>query len=429
MKHGAQGAWARTGLMMLMALMGPMAGVALAQGVPAVTKPGPSAAAQATAGSAPTAVAAAGPKASSQAEAQLEAIRRALIDKAMGSTTRVSSTAWLNEKGELMEASQFRTDMQVRGVRVLEYVGEEEPRAVVQVQDSQSAPAVPACREPDSRETWRHPLALRVQVDRPQDPQWATVSQQAGRWLEQALRGMAQAEGATLDPYSLPPVRNRYEEALLSFPQPRSTLVLTVRLRLQEGWEPGRPGARRHLWEARAREWLEWRPADRRAMTLRVDWDLARVGEAPLLQQRSLLPVVVDTRGRPTAMFEDATRHMVLQEAAHRWQALQGTLDCEPLVYEARPVGDGQVMLMAGIDAGLRVGDRLVLVDGRHVPSRLLEAEAAPHLALLEVQRVQGQRAQARQVAGPRLAMDGSQDWVAMPFGATLMAARQEAMR
>jgi hypothetical protein len=102
-------------------------------------------------------------------------------------------------------------------------------------------------------------------------------------------------------------------------------------------------------------------------------------------------------------------------------------------VYEARPQGEGSVMLMAGQDAGLRPGDRLVLVDARHVPRRLLEPESAAHLALLEVQQVQGQRAQARQVAGPRMSGDSlqnsSQNWVAMPFGASLMAMRQETVK
>jgi len=77
------------------------------------------------------------------AEAQLQAIRSALLEKALGSNTRVSSTAWVNERGELMEASQFRTDMQVRGVRVLEYVDGDAPEAVVKVADN-AAPGAPA---------------------------------------------------------------------------------------------------------------------------------------------------------------------------------------------------------------------------------------------------------------------------------------------
>jgi hypothetical protein len=364
------------------------------------------------------------------AEAQLQAIRNALIEKAMGSTTRVSATAWINERGELMEASQFRTDMQVRGVRVMEYVDGDAPHAVVNVAES-AAPAgvasVPECREPaNGREPWRHPLTLRLQVDRPLDPQWATLSAQAGRWLDQAVRTSAQGEGVLLDTFAAPAVRNRYEEALWSFPQPRSTMVMTVRVRLQDGWEPDQSGARRHRWEAQARQWLQWRAAERRPMTIRLDWSLARTGEAPLLQQQILLPVMVDAQNRPMLQFDDTARKLLQREAAHRWQALQGVLDCEPLVVEARGQGDGQVMLMAGQDAGLRVGDRMVLVDGRLVPGRMLEADVSPHLALLEVQQVQAQRAQARQVAGPRLPPEGSHHWLAMPFGASLLAKRPE---
>ena len=366
------------------------------------------------------------------AEAQLQAIRSALLEKALGSNTRVSSTAWVNERGELMEASQFRTDMQVRGVRVLEYVDGDAPEAVVKVADN-AAPGAPAttalpeCREPSgSREPWRQPLALRVQVDRPLDPQWAAISAQAGRWLEQAVRASAQNDGVPLDTFAPPPVRNRYEEALLSFPQPRSTLVMTVRLRLHEGWQAHHSGARLQRWEAQTRQWLQWQAPERRPMTVKLDWSLARTGEAPMFQHESQLPVMVSAQDRPSMQFDDSTRLHIQREAAHRWQSFQGVLDCEPLVYEARGQGEGQVMLMAGQDAGLRVGDRLVLVDGRLVPGRLLEADAAPHLALLEIQQVQAQRAQARQVAGPRLALEGSNQWLALPFGASLLASKQE---
>jgi hypothetical protein len=367
---------------------------------------------------------------SSPAEHQLQAIRNALIEKAMGSTTRVSATAWINERGELMEASQFRTDMQVRGVRVMEYVDGDAPQAVVNVAET-AAPAgrasVPECREPASgREPWRHPVSLRLQVDRPLDPQWATLSAQAGRWLDQGVRASAQGEGVLLETFAAPAVRNRYEEAVFSTPQPRSTMVMTVRIRLQDGWESEQAGARSHRWEAQARQWLEWRAADRRPMTIRLDWSLARTGEAPLLQQQTLLPVMVDAQDRPMLQFDDRARKLLQSEASHRWQSMQGMLDCEPLVVEARGQGEGMVMLLAGQDAGLRVGDRLVLVDGRLVPGRMLEAEAAPHLALLEVQQVQAQRAQARQVAGPRLPLEGSQQWLALPFGASLLASRPE---
>ena len=370
------------------------------------------------------------------AEAQLQAIRDALIEKAMGANTRVSATAWVNERGELMEASQFRTDMQVRGVRVLEYMDSPEPKAVVDVaagSKPDARAAQPLCRSADEGELWRHPLSLRVQAVPAQDPQAASLLAQAARWLETGLRTQAQAAGAVLDANQTVAARNRYEEALWSSPQPRAPLQLQVRVRLVSGWDASVNGARRVNWEARARDWMGWAEPDRQAMTLRVEWTLARVGEATLLQQVSDLPLVALAIQRPSRQWTEEARQRLMSEVAHRWQVMQGTLDCEPLVYEARPQGEGSVMLMAGQDAGLRPGDRLVLVDARHVPRRLLEPESAAHLALLEVQQVQGQRAQARQVAGPRMSGDSlqnsSQNWVAMPFGASLMAMRQETVK
>jgi hypothetical protein len=354
----------------------------------------------------------------------------------MGANTRVSATAWVNERGELMEASQFRTDMQVRGVRVLEYMDSPEPKAVVDVaagSKPDTRAAQPVCRSAGEGELWRHPLSLRIQAMPAQDPAAASLLAQATRWLETGLRTQAQAAGAVLDVNQTVAARNRYEEALWSSPQPRAPLQLQVRVRLVPGWDASVNGARRVNWESRARDWIGLAEPNRQAMTLRLEWTLARVGEAALLQQVSDLPLVALAIQRPSRQWTEEARQRLMGEVAHRWQVMQGTLDCEPLVYEARPQGEGSVMLMAGQDAGLRPGDRLVLVDARHVPRRLLEPESAAHLALLEVQLVQGQRAQARQVAGPRMSGDSlqnsSQNWVAMPFGASLMAARQEMVK
>ena len=363
------------------------------------------------------------------AETQLQAIREALIEKAMGANTRVSATSWVNERGELLEASQFRTDMQVRGVRVLEYMDGPEPKAVVDVAAGSKADAraaQPVCRDESAGEAWRHPLTLRVQAAQALDPHAGALVAQASRWVEAALRSQAQSEGTVLNTALQPVAGNRYEEALWSMPQPRSPMVLSVRLRVTPGWDAAVQGARRVKWESRAREWVGWAEPDRQGMTLRLEWSLARAGEAPILQHGSELAGVVDASRRPTRQWSDEMRAQLAHEVARRWQAVQGTLDCEPLVFEARSQGEGLVTLMAGQDAGLRAGDRLVLVDGRHVPRRMLEADSAPHLALLEVQQVQGARAQARQVAGPKVPLDGAQNWLAIPYGASLLAARQE---
>ncbi|MFM8346261.1 MAG: hypothetical protein ACKOB5_17455, partial [Betaproteobacteria bacterium] len=210
-------------------------------------------------------------QARSAPEGQLQAIREALIEKAMGANTRVSATSWINERGELMEASQFRTDMQVRGVRVLEYMGEQTPKAVVDVAAASKADAStaqPVCRDPAAQESWRHPMSLRVQAVSAADPQLGMLVSQAARWVESSLRAHAQSEGAVLDTVQPVAARNRYEEALWSTPQPRSPLTLQVRVRVRPGWDAPVAGARRVQWESRAREWAGWAEPDRQAMTV-----------------------------------------------------------------------------------------------------------------------------------------------------------------
>ncbi len=363
-------------------------------------------------------------------EAQLQAVRDALVEKAMAANTRVSATSWVNERGELMEASQFRSDMQVRGVRVIEYLAGDPPRAEVQVDAASDARnQAPVCREPAAGEVWRHPIELRMVVDRPADPQAMGVASQAGRWIEAALHTQARVDGAVLARTALGQPSSQYEQALWGQPQPRMPLQLLVRVRMLPGWEPHQPGARLERWQGQFRDWLAWHEAQSQAVTLQLDWTVQRAGEAPLLQARSALPLKVSAARRPSRDLHEDAAAVVQREVAQRWLAIQGTLDCEPLVFEARQQGQGQVLLMAGQDAGLRAGDRLVLVDGRLVPRRMLEAEAAPHLALLEIQRVHANRSTAVQVAGPKLDPSSSEHWLALPFGTSLLAARQEAPR
>ncbi len=75
-------------------------------------------------------------------DAQLAAIRDALIEKALQGPTRVVSTAWIDDQGRLHEDAQMTNDMRVRGVRVLNYTanGKAAIKADVDMQAPTSRP-------------------------------------------------------------------------------------------------------------------------------------------------------------------------------------------------------------------------------------------------------------------------------------------------
>jgi hypothetical protein len=104
-----------------------------------------------------------------QHEAQLSAIRQAILQATMDRPTRVLSSAWIDDKGALHESAHFQSEAQVRGVRVLSYVTDEKD-AAPQV----SAEVLPwGWRTAQTKATtctapprpWRLPLVLQTRAD------------------------------------------------------------------------------------------------------------------------------------------------------------------------------------------------------------------------------------------------------------------------
>jgi hypothetical protein len=87
---------------------------------------------------------------------------------------------------------------------------------------------------------------------------------------------------------------------------------------------------------------------------------------------------------------------------------------CEPVQFHVRRNGTPTLELHAGVDSGLRPGDRVLLMNPSHVPSRMLEPGVAQHLALAQVVKVGPHRTELQQLAGPALAPHGA--WMALPL-------------
>lgn len=388
------------------------------------------AAAQAVAEPKPAPRAAGAPSAAqspSAAELQLQAVRRALLDKAMAGRTQVSSTSWIDERGELREASEFRSDLQIRGVRVIEYTGEADaPQAVVHAEPvdaaNRSGDPQEACPVVELPGAWRHPVGLDLGLLPGQSPLLAGAARQALGLLAHALQRQADlGRGSLAMAGEREPTvfGNPYEQAVHGRAQPRQGLALSVRVRLLE--EPELRAAApvwRRAW-AEVRDWVRGVGLEEgfeRPAFLAVELSLGRAGEAPRLLLERLVPLTVSGRQSPLHRLVPGASAALAAQAGIAWMAVQDALACEPLSFEARFQGDGRFLLLAGRDAGLEVGDRLVLTDSRHVPRRLLEAGAAPHLAMIEITAVHAGRSEARRIAGPGGSPDPSAQWVAMPF-------------
>ena len=345
-------------------------------------------------------------------DAQLAAIRQAILDATLDRPTRVVSTAWVDDKGALHESAHFHSEAQVRGVRVLSYVQGDEP--VTQV----SAEVLPwgwkpvgadqSCKAPPR--PWRLPLG--VQVVMPEGfsgPQlfasqtlvglaqqaWSQNMQVSQRWRTHNVTQVA------------PQLDNAYMRALTGQTEERSGWMAEISL------QPHAP--------AEARSWTDRLSLNQSAPPLR--WTLSlRLGQklspasrlVPQWQIEQIISVApLALSHSPTAWAQQMQG--LLQERMRQWVAqLDKQTECEPVQFHVRHQGTQSLELQAGFDSGLRPGDRVLLMDPAHVPARMLEPGVAQHLALAQVVKVGPHRTELQQLAGPALASHGA--WMALPL-------------
>ena len=355
--------------------------------------------------------------ATAQHEQQLQAIRQALLETTLEKApTRVVSAAWVDDKGALHENHTFQSGAEVRGVRVLSYLqeGDAPPRASVAVDVlpwdlRPRAEADKACDKP--ARALRRPIASRMEISGPlagaqqaaalsvlssAHDQWAQLLLQSGQW----------------SPLAWPtPSPSTYQKALLRSPGEeahdwRATLSLQPAPEVQslvQAWVPTdlNPWSRPAPWRWTLSLQITQRPAGSSGFR-----EVAR--QQALLELDPQLVADHPRRGLQ-ALNEQVQAHLV------QWQRqLQEHTRCESAQFVVRREPNASLLLQAGAASGLRVGDRVLLLQPGWVPSRLLDASALEHLALAEVVQTGSRLTELRQLAGPSIPLQG--EWVALPL-------------
>lgn len=378
---------------------------------------------------------AAAPVVSAAAEQQLQAIRDALVQSALSAQTRVKSVSWINEQGQLLESSQFTSDVKVRGVQVLEYLPDEAgPTQAKLKADVQAVPR--ECRSATSPAMWTHPMRVQMSWTAPQGPTLRSAALQALQVMEEALwrevsHRQPQVQWDNPDRFD-PVFSSAYERAVYGRAQPQHPLVLRVSVRAAEEdfvqtASPQSAVVQRRPqgeWEVEAAAGAQRAAAVRklasqllgltRQADLSIDMVLGREGEPAVWRSHSRLRVAQPEGGSRLGVLEADHQRALQALVQSQWQQIDQALRCEPLSFEARHSGEQRWELLAGANAQLRPGDRLVITDAQRIPRRILEPGAVDHLAIAEVTAVGPDRAEMRQVAGP--ALRGSGRWLALPY-------------
>jgi hypothetical protein len=345
-------------------------------------------------------------------DAQLAAIRQAILEATLDRPTRVISSAWVDNKGALHESAHFHSEAQVRGVRVLSYVQGDEPVAQVSAEvlpwGWKPVGADQSCKAPPR--PWRLPLGVQVVMPEgfsgPQlfasqtllelaQQSWSQNMQASQRWR---THNVAQAA---------PQLDNAYMRALTGQTEDRSGWMAEISL------QPHAPTV--------ARSWTDYLglkdsdPLLRWTLSLRLGQKLSPASRlVPQWQIDQIISIVPMALAQsPTAWAQQMQG--LLQERMRQWVAqLDKQTECEPVQFHVRRQGTQSLELQAGFDSGLRPGDRVLLMDPAHVPARMLEPGVAQHLALAQVVKVGPHRTELQQLAGPALASHGA--WMALPL-------------
>jgi hypothetical protein len=360
-------------------------------------------------------------QAQAQNEAQLAAIRQAILHATLERPTRVISSAWVDDKGALHESTHFHSEAQVRGVRVMSYVQDDEPQTQVSAEvlpwgwkpSGADPKAGAACTAPPR--PWRLPLLVQTLTPEgfsgPQQfasqtllnlaqQSWSQHMQASQRWRAQALPALAAAGQAS-------PAGQAYWRALTGQAEAPSGWAAELSL------VPHAPAAD-SAWTGRL-SWTAPEPLWR--WTLSLSLGQRHSASAPLSVQWQVSQVFAlspkQMADNPSAWAQRLQGD--LQKQMHAWVAqLDKHTECEPVQFHVRRQGAQQLELQAGSDSGLRPGDRVLLMNPSQVPSRMLEAGVAQHLALAEVVKVGPHRTELQALAGPALTSPGP--WLALPL-------------
>ncbi|WP_155820578.1 hypothetical protein [Limnohabitans sp. Rim47] len=347
-----------------------------------------------------------------QHEAQLSAIRQAILQATMDRPTRVLSSAWIDDKGALHESAHFQSEAQVRGVRVLSYVTDEKDTA-----PQVSAEVLPwGWRTAQTKATtctapprpWRLPLVLQTRADSGFGGTQQFASQAVLNTVSQAWTQHMQSSQRWRALHKETPPESAYLRALTG--PSEGTTGWTAELVLKP-YAPEPDLNLRQAWHAMNRDVSDWR------WTLSFTLGERHTPGGPI-EAHWQIEHIISIDPLAAGQNPSAWVHQLKEPLQKQMQAWVQQLDkrsaCEPIQFHVRRNGQDTLQLQAGLGSGLRPGDRVLLLNPSQIPSQMLEPGATQHLALAQVVKVGNDQTELQQLAGPALPTQGH--WMALPL-------------
>ena len=322
------------------------------------------------------------------AEDRLEAIRQALVQRAMDGPTQVRASAFVDGHGVLHEASSFVTGMEVRGIRVMAYGRDVDakPQATGVQMDSQALPPN-GCKTAASAVAWHQMSWESMAVNIPAGSQWQ-AQQVEQQFKQQMFRTSQQASLWRLN--ELKHLGNTYDNLLLG--QGEHTIPWQLRLTLA----PSRDRAGESL-------------------TYDIHWEVVSRTSGQSLYKAEQKITVNQPRLVPNAPHPLDAVVLAQIQANVQWfvQGMERVLSCRVPQFAVVKVKSDMVRIAGGSRSGLKTGTLMLLTDKQQLPAKALEPRALDSMAMGEVVSVSEYYAELKVKSSAKI--NSQSQWIAIP--------------
>jgi hypothetical protein len=340
----------------------------------------------------------------------LTAIKEQLVAEAQTAETHVTNTAWLDSDGRLHESTMIRSDVRVKGVQVRRYL-EEMGRPEVEITLDEKPGALPKCFASDDhlfRTVKVYPAFTRGQFDVNQvglvSQLGALVHKGLNRDLENSPFWRMVDKRQELSGYlqmvsGIVPEISRYD----------------LRITVSQGYPPQTHQRERIPGSDPISAFFNGPPSWLDESWVRIHLSLTDSADGILVwQARANLRIPA----REVSYTEEALPQSVnrtTDQLLSKWEAeLSNFARCEPIHFALMQPMNEQIQINGGASSGIRIGDKLLIIDRNTIPQRSLEPGALSELSLVQVTQTFENHATIERVAGASLQQIGGR--VALPF-------------
>ena len=325
------------------------------------------------------------------AQERLNAIRNAMVEAAMKSNTRVSATSWMESDGKLRELNRFSSEIKLRDLQMLQANRETGQNSQAELAGAHIERVQPGrCEAPQAKAPLRHVMTVGMDLS----PGLVATQRYQAQQIGFAARTRLMQAGAQAQRWRL--------------------ISTQAQTRTYDRLIHGH-GEEHVQWHAQ----LTVTPAPLAGVSDDYSvFGLSLVVSGPGQRQAWFTAEEVVVPSLPTQTYGTPKIDVSTQAAIARAMTamvvqLDQQLACEPQTFTVEQ-NQGRLAIKAGENAGLRVGDRLMIADPSVLPRHALEPGALDAAVLAEVKSVTPYQAEIKQIAGRKQKINGS--WIAWPY-------------